>query len=619
VLKKRGLGAQLRKLPRGPDLAELHQLLSQCMEQRGKVVKLAWRGANLTPFTLEVVCHLKHGTAQWRLFTEHKDVPLFDYTSVDVLLVYNLVASHCAEVQQQGSRETSQSHQKLPAFTPPAPEHVPSPVAQTKKDPEPYLPEPPKIKRQEAEPEPPSDFSYRNTHQIAGQDTTRPPLIVKPVTPTSEFSSPKPSKPERIQPPGQNSQPEQAPPVSHANQTPAFAPVPPRPSLSASGGVIPREGELREGELPTLLHEIARAGVTGRLDVRYNDMNAIVFIQDGKPVDATANDVVGDEAMIEILTWKEGTFAFESRILRNNHTVYESIDSLVAQSRKLKERIEYLKEAGMVPSSALTQINTLLSQSDFIAKVQEHCPSDLDTISRVYCALDGQRTFEELCRFLHISRIQMLHIVFHLITRELVKIVNDVPPKSELTLAPRVIDNSAIQSIMMSLRRAETGLFIYPAFLYFLEQEYFRSYRSRSSFSVVVFEIRQKKIIDGQIVRRVLNEKAQMDAVLRINGIKRHMDLMAHYDGNDYALLLPNTRTQGAEIFIGRIIDALRAKPLGGEIDASQLSIAFGSSSVPDDFKDMSTLLGAADLAMARARDTDTPLIMYRDIKNLVG
>ncbi|MDZ4836248.1 MAG: DUF4388 domain-containing protein [Candidatus Melainabacteria bacterium] len=591
MLKKRGLGAQLRKLPRGPDLAELHQLLSQCMEQRGKPVRLAWRGANLTPFTLDVVCHLKHGSAQWRLYTEHSQTPLFDYTSVDVLLVYNLVASHCAEVQQQSSCENSQSQQKLQAYLPEPQAYVPEPQAPapvSSSEPEPFLPEPPPIKRAAPEPEAPSDFSYRNAHYI-DQEMTRPPMVVKPVMPTSEIA------------------------------TPGFAPVPPRPSLATAGGAIPKEGELKDGALPELLHEIARAGVTGRLDIRYNDMNAVVFIQDGKPVDATANDVVGDEAMIEILTWKDGSFAFESRILRNNHTVYETIDSLVAQSRKLRERIEYLKEAGMIPTSALIQINNLLSQQDFISKVQEHCPTDQETISRVYCALDGKRTFEELCRFLHVSRIQMVHIVFHLLTRELVKIVNVQRSKSELTLAPRVIDNAAIQSIMMSLRNAETGLFIYPAFLYFLEQEYFRSYRSRSSFSVVVFEIRQKKVIDGKLVRRVLNEKAQMDAVLRISNIKRHMDLMAHYDSNDYALLLPNTRTQGAEIFIGRVIEALRSKPLGGEIDASQLAIAFGASSVPDDFKDMSSLLGGADLAMTRSRDTDTPLVMYRDIKDLVG
>lgn len=548
--KKAGLGAQLRKLPRGPDLAELHQLLSQSMEQRGKVVRLAWRGANLTPFTLEVVVHLKNGNAQWKLFAEQNPAPLFDYTSVDVLLVYNLVASHCAEIQQQGASRSSDESDRGQISQSRAPAYQPAP--------------------------PP----YQGDQPGREADT---PLVVQPVP------------------------------------TPGFAPVPKPPSSSPADDRLPREGELKQGSLVELLQEIAHCKGTGRLDVRNGDLTATVFIQDGNPIDATANDVVGDEAIVELLTWKEGQFNFEPRVLRNNHTVYESIENLVAQSRRLTERINYLKNAGMLPTSTLTPVNTLLSQGDFVGKVSDNCPCDIDTISRVYCSLDGRRNFEDMCRFLHISRIQLVHIVFHLIIKELVKIVNEPKSKATLTLAPRVIDNSAIQSIMMSLRRAETGLFIYPAFLYFLEQEYFRSYRSRTGFSVVVFELRQKKVIDGKVVRRVLNERAVMDAVLRISNIKRHVDLIAHYDAYDYALLLPSTRTQGAEIFIGRVIDALRTKPLGGEIDASQLAMAFGCSSIPEDFKDMSSLLGAADLAMTQARETDKHVVMYRDIKNQVG
>lgn len=561
VLKKSGLGAQMRKLPRGPDLSELHQLLSQCMEQRGKVVKLAWRGATLTPFTLEVVCHLKNGNAQWKLFSEKEPKPLFDYTSMDVLLVYNLVQLNCAE-QQQSKRDSieerigSASHPSLPAVRP------------------------------------------------AGSGD---PPLPRPRYPTAEEQ-----KPFSLNPIEES-------PAIRPVETPSFAVVPPRPVLSAREGPIPREGTIEPGSVAQLLQDIARSGDTGRLDVRCNNLMATVFIQDGRPVDATANDVIGDEAIIELLTWQEGSFTFEHQLLRSNQTVSEPIESLVAQSRLLSDRTDRLKELGMLPTSTFLPLTTMLSQADFLARVQENCPCDPDTISRVYCSLDGKRTLEELSRFLHLSRIQMVNIVFHLYIKEVIKIANDVRPKSALTLTPRVIDNSAIQSIMMSLRRAETGLFIYPAFLYFLEQEYFRSYRSRAAFSVAVFELRQKKVIDGKVVKRVLHEKAQMDAILRISNLKRHVDMMAHYDAYDYALLLPSTRPQGAEIFLGRVIDALRAKPLGGEIDPSQLAIAFGCCSIPDDFRDMSSLLGGADLAMDQARKKEQDLVMYRDIKDLVG
>lgn len=562
VLKKSGgLGGQMRKLPRGPDLSELHQLLSQCMEQRGKVVKLAWRGATLTPFTLEVVCHLKNGNAQWKLFSEKEPKPLFDYTSMDVLLVYNLVTLNCAEQQQSKHKDIEDrigaaSHPSLPA--------------------------------------------------VRSESSADPPL------PRPRYPEPGEQKPFSLNPQEESM-------AIRPVETPSFAVVPPRPVLSSREGPIPKEGSVGPGSIAGLLHDIARAGDTGRLDVRCNDSIATVFIQDGRPIDATANDIVGDEAIIELLTWPEVTFTFEHQLLRGNQTVSETIESLVAQSTLLTDRTNRLKELGMLPTSTYLPMISMLSQADFLARVQENCPCDPDTISRVYCSLDGKRTFDELCRFLHLSRIQLLHIIFHLYIKEVIKIANDVRPKSALTLSPRMIDNSAIQSIMMSLRRAETGLFIYPAFLYFLEQEYFRAYRSRAAFSVVVFELRQKKVIDGKLVKRILHEKAQMDAILRISNIKRHVDMMAHYDSYDYALLLPSTRPQGAEIFINRVIDALKAKPLGGEIDPSQLAIAFGCCSIPDDFKDMSSLLGGADLAMDQARKKEQDLVMYRDIKDRVG
>jgi diguanylate cyclase (GGDEF)-like protein len=606
VLKKTsgGLGGQLRKLPRGPDLAELHQLLSQCMEQRGKVVKLAWRGANLMPFTLEVVCHLKNGNAQWKLYTDAGKV-LFDYTSVDVLLVYNLVVSNCAEAQQ--SRTPSESQQRMPAYQQ-LPPPAPMPPARQESD---YTPPAAKPIAPPAAAE--TDINYQADPRLPQVKYPEPNAEKDHLRDMDHSYRLKPTEVDRplIVQPGSSS-------IEKAMPTPGFVAVP-RPALLPDSGSIPSEGTISGASTGELLREILKAGVTGRLDIRSGDLTATVFVQEGIPIDATANDVQGDEAMIEMLTWRDGSFSFEPRILRNNHTVYESIESLVEQSKQLTDRIAYLKNAGMVPSSTVMPTNNMISQGDFLARAQDNCPSDIDTVSRVYCSLDGKRTFEELCRFLHLSRIQMVNIIFHLMVKELVKVYNPTRSKSALAFSPKVIDNAAIQSIMMSLRRADTGLFIYPAFLYFLEQEYFRSYRSRTSFSVVVFELRQKRIIDGEVARRVLSERALMDAVLRISKIKRHVDLISHYEAHDYALLLPSTRSQGAEIFVGRVIEALMERPLGGEVMANQLALAFGVAAIPDDFRDMASLLGGADLAMAQAKKTDKPMVMYRDIKDMIG
>jgi GGDEF domain-containing protein len=124
--------------------------------------------------------------------------------------------------------------------------------------------------------------------------------------------------------------------------------------------------------------------------------------------------------------------------------------------------------------------------------------------------------------------------------------------------------------------------------------------------------------LSGEWIKQALPTAAVLDAVLRISQLKRHVDLLAHYDAFDYAMLLPNTRANGAHTFATRIIRALTSEPLGG-IDPAQLSIAFGSATIPDDFVDLSSLLGAADLAMVQARQKKIPLVMFRDIKHCVS
>jgi hypothetical protein len=209
-------------------------------------------------------------------------------------------------------------------------------------------------------------------------------------------------------------------------------------------------------------------------------------------------------------------------------------------------------------------------------------------------------------------------MIHNLVANDLVAISSRDAPQKNLTVRPRQIDPAAIQGVMMSLRHAESGMFIYPAFLYFLEQEYFRCYRSKSSLSVIVFRMKLISEQDGMLVELPLPSPALLDAVLRISALKRNVDLLAHYDSEDYALVLPNTKSGGAEIFANRIVKSLWNSPLAGDIEANNLLLAFGAASVPEDFVDLSSLLGAADLAMQQSRLTRHSVIIYRDLKEAV-
>ncbi|HEY9733594.1 MAG TPA: DUF4388 domain-containing protein [Drouetiella sp.] len=386
------------------------------------------------------------------------------------------------------------------------------------------------------------------------------------------------------------------------------APVPPtEPKLS-----FPKQGDLKDVSLDKLLHKIVEARTTGKLEVRNQESMALVWVQDGTPVDATAGDAEGDEAIIDLLTWKEGQYTFEPRVLRNSHTVHQTIESLLSQSRQLSERTHYLKEAGMLFSSTLLPKRNNITDLEFVQRAGPKAPMNVEFMNKFYRMLDGKQTIEEMIRAFQLSRIQIVTLIYHLLTNDLIKISNPTVKPKDFAVQPRIIDGAAIQSVMMSLRRAETGMFIYPAFLYFLEQEYFRCYRSRSPLSVIVFEMRMST---GNGNRQLLPGPAILDAVLRISQLKRHVDLLAHYDAFDYALLLPNTKANGSQIFANRLVRALTTGALGGEVDPSKLSLSMGCASIPEDFVDLSSLLGAADLAMAQAKAQHKPVVMYRDIK----
>lgn len=518
MLNQGALSMQSNRGNQLPDMAELHRLLSQALARRGQHVQTAWRSSDKqSDFILDVISNTNGGDPKWRLFKEQHGnrVLLFDYPSVDVLLVHNFMVSSCQD-------------------------------AQTKK------------------------VAAKPNAQVIVPDT--PPPFMAGSEPADAAK--------RVQ------------------------------NLNAPG--IPSSGSIAEHSLDRLLNIIKTHSLTGKLEVRNEQSTAMIFVKDGMPVDATAADAEGDDAIVELLTWTSGQFTFEPRVMRNSHTVHQPIESLLAQSKTLAERTLYLHNAGIKQSSTLTQKDPTLTEEMFNQRASRGAPAPIGEMFLFYRGLNGKLTIEQMMHTLQIPRVQLIHMIYHLVINGIIKINNQIVLEKATPFRPRAIEASAIQSVMMSLRRIETGMFIFPAFLYFLEQEYFRCYRSKTPLSVIVFEMR---VQSGQSVRQMLPAAAMLDAVLRISQLKRHVDLLAHYDMFDYALLLPNTKANGAQIFAKRIVKALTDTPLAGEVDAGHLSLALGCASMPEDFTDLSELLGAADMAMAQARDNKRPVVMFRDIK----
>src|SRR6185437_3045832 len=152
-------------------------------------------------------------------------------------------------------------------------------------------------------------------------------------------------------------------------------------------------------------------------------------------------------------------------------------------------------------------------------------------------SIDDGKTVQHLLEKLRLPRSHWIPLMCNMMRCDLVILSQSTGTarSTKPALEPKSIDKRAIQNVMMSLRRPETGLFTYPAFLYFLEQEYFRGYRSASPISIVVLQMRMwSDHLDP--VREPLPHGAVSEAVRRISRVKRHVDMMALYETFDYAL-----------------------------------------------------------------------------------
>lgn len=378
---------------------------------------------------------------------------------------------------------------------------------------------------------------------------------------------------------------------------------------------FPVHGNLDEISVIKLFRIYRENGVTGRLRLEGDRASAVIYIAEGMPSLATMGDAQGDQALTEVLLWHEGKFDLTVGPTSKNRNVQTSPDVLLKNHKLLAYLLKELQEYGMTADSTFVRLDASLSKTEFIEIASQEAPIDPELMAALYIVLDGKQTLAQLSQdeSVKLNRLDLVQALHHLVSFELIDIYNaPVAPKRPVVV-PKKIDGAMIQSVMMSLRREDTGMFIYPAFLYFLEEEYFRVYRARGTMSALVFEMREVVPSDTGPKRRVLPSPAIADAAQRIAKRKRHTDVLGHYEAFDFAILLPGTGSEGAKVFVNKILKGLTEKPLVG-MEGKQVSFTFGVACIPEDFTDINMMLSASEIAMQNARDKGKAMMLFKDI-----
>jgi diguanylate cyclase (GGDEF)-like protein len=148
-----------------------------------------------------------------------------------------------------------------------------------------------------------------------------------------------------------------------------------------------------------------------------------------------------------------------------------------------------------------------------------------------------------------------------------------------------------------------TGLANLRAFHTLLEQEIERSRRFSAPLALVMLDLDHFKQINDEYGHQQGDECLSVVAdVLR--DFSRDIDVPARYGGEELAVILPQTDSEGAEQLAERIreaVERLEVPRVDGE-GSLRLQASFGVASLPENAIDQAALIAAADAALYRAK-----------------
>jgi len=354
------------------------------------------------------------------------------------------------------------------------------------------------------------------------------------------------------------------------------------------------EGEIENLSVPNLLQSIAMGKMTGRLEIVSNTDVANVHFFEGSPLHCSMRGVEGDAAIIELVGWSSGAFRFYPEPRTRVETVKKRLDWLLMEGAAFDDQQKFLNARGLTLECFLVRKHNNITESMFEQMVAKGACNDLRLLKGFYQSIDSKSTLVEVLRRRPLPKIDWVLILYTLVSCDLVHFVEQLPdtPKQPVSGVPPV-DWQVVRSFEKSMLRADTELYTYPAYLYFLEKEFARFERFSQPFSIIIIEA---------TVRNAKNPKqsdplplpAVKEVAKRVDRLKRKTDLLGHYETNGLALLLPLTDGTSARSFASRLADVIVSTPLAEGFDMASLVLSVGTASIPESCQDLGAMLAMA-------------------------
>ena len=369
------------------------------------------------------------------------------------------------------------------------------------------------------------------------------------------------------------------------------------------------QGDIKKVPLHNVLQSIQMGKMTGRLAVRSEGNGVDIYFDDGEPIHATDGLDTGDEVVMDLISLRSGKFKFITDERTVDRTVKRRLDGLLMEAIALVDQSTYLEEEGLNNQSYLIARNPSISDEQFLEIIARGAPVDQMQQLAFFRAIGEHKMLLDVLRQKPLKRSEWVPIAFNLVTLNLMSVSDKPPAESRSTdnLAAADINLSALDVVLAPLTRPETGVLTFPALQYFLGLECFRYQYCGMPITLVVFgltrNLNDPSPPDSRTIRKV------MDVV---KSSKRPIDILGHFQGLDFALVLPNTGTRSAAVFVQKLRDKIEESCLnqGGEGEA--VRAVFGIAGIPENCSSIGQLVAAAGHAKRSAKTLDTEMVMFK-------
>jgi diguanylate cyclase (GGDEF)-like protein len=159
------------------------------------------------------------------------------------------------------------------------------------------------------------------------------------------------------------------------------------------------------------------------------------------------------------------------------------------------------------------------------------------------------------------------------------------------------------QFYQMSIKDELTGLFTFRYFKERMEEESTRCRRYKGTFSMIIFDLDKFKSINDTYGHPFGNIVIQSVATILQNSVRLGIDMPARFGGEELALVLPHTESEGAMILAERIRVKVQELALTHEGHPVKVTISGGIACFPEHGDTPEKILEAADEALYRSKE----------------